>query len=82
MQTTGRAVSSPAPVADSPRSAWMASSSGGTAAMAGRRFTATATTTRSSSQPDPVAAGRGRVEGWEAVTVALRLVGVRVRWWS
>ena len=21
-------------------------------------------------------------EGWEAVTVALRLVGVRVRWWS
>ena len=36
MQTTGRAVSSPAPVADSPRSDWMASSSGGTAAMAGR----------------------------------------------
>jgi hypothetical protein len=29
-----------------------------------------------------MAAGWGRVEGWEAVTVALRLVGVRVRWWS
>ena len=50
MQTTGRAVSSPAPVADSPRSDWMVSSSGGTAAMAGRRFSATATTT-TSSQP-------------------------------
>src|SRR5512132_699077 len=82
MQTTGRAVSSPAPVADSPRSAWMASSSGGTAAMAGRRFRATATTTTSSFQPDPMAAAGGRVAGWEVVTVDLQLVGVRGRWWS
>src|SRR5215216_2993639 len=82
MQTTGRAVSSPAPVADSPRSAWMASSSGGTAAMAGRRFRATPTTTTSSGQPARRTAAGGRVDGWDAVTRVLPLVGVRSRWWS
>src|SRR4029450_2302510 len=50
MQTTGRAVGSPAPVADSPRSDWGGAGRGGRAAMAGRRFSATPTTT-TSSQP-------------------------------
>src|SRR5918999_59608 len=61
MQTTGRAVRNPAPVADSPRSAWMASSTGGTAVMVGRRLRATATTTTSSPKPGRAPAGRGRV---------------------
>ena len=70
MQTTGRAVSSPAAVADSPRSRWMASSTGGTAAMAGLRFRATATTTARTPQPGGAAATVGRVEGRDAVMPA------------
>jgi hypothetical protein len=57
----------------------MASSTGGTAAMAGRRFSATAIITTSSRHPDRVAAGGGRVQGWDAVTVVLQLVGTRSR---
>src|SRR5919107_2235607 len=63
MQTTGRAVRSPAPVADSPRSAWMVSSTGGTAARAGLRLRATATSTTSCGQPARVAAGEGSRSG-------------------
>jgi hypothetical protein len=39
--------------------------------MAGRRFTATATTTTSSRQPPWPVAGCGRAEGWDAVTAAV-----------
>jgi hypothetical protein len=49
----------------------MVSSTGGTAAMAGRRFTATATTTTSSRQPARMLADGGRVEGWGRVKAAV-----------
>jgi hypothetical protein len=75
MQTTGRAVSSPAAVADSPRSSWMASSTGGTAAMAGRRLRATPTTTARTPHPGGALAGDGRVDGREAVMAAGQVPG-------
>jgi hypothetical protein len=53
----------------------MASSTGGTAVMAGRRFTATATTTTSSPNPGRILAGRGRVERWDMGTTAVSLRG-------
>src|SRR5215211_5024575 len=79
MQTTGSAVSSPAPVADSPRSAWMVSSTGGTAARAGRRLRATATSTTSWGQPGRVAAaGASRSGRGVVTTLGLLDLGVHV----
>jgi hypothetical protein len=49
----------------------MVSSTGGTAAMAGRRFSATPTTTKSSAHPGRVLVGRDRLEGWDRVTAAI-----------